>query len=714
MSVSPTDRQAAVQLTGRSVPIGAADQTQGTTQLLGDGGFENSTWSPWQTSGAPSLDTSVRHSGARAAHLGNTDSANDQVLQTISIPTNVSAVTLDFWYRLNTNETDPNCDYFLVGLWDQSGATNYVLLAADFGQAGNVEWAHETYTLSAAQVVSVTGKTVVFGVLVQTDTSLTSRAWADDVAVNVTTAGGEAVHYVFLPLVARPPAGSPPVITSFSANPASIAPGGSSTLSWSVTGATSLSITPGIGTVTGSSKLVSPPATTEYTLVATNANGSTSAKTTVTVATSGGGAAFWLPYTSVTNDLLSTYGTSVAVDSAGGIHVGYTIYVGTDGNQRPAYYAYCPASCTSQSSWTRLRVSDYVQDVRLALDSAGHPRMMLYTSNDPGLGTDEHAYEYAACNGSCTNIANWTLTPVVVVNEIPGRRSYQNNRYFAIDPQDGPAFVYTDGAGTSYAHCSLACASAANWSSVSLMTGQYFRKASLAFTPSGRPRIAADYFTWDEGYQVYVTNLLYMGCDSACDTSSNWSGLYVYRSIGDAYFSLLLDTQGRPRLALYTGDSVSPPLQPFRLHYAWCNTACFDANASDWNQTTLGLPENYGEGADLVLDAQNQPRLAYELGGTGLGYASCNSNCESVNSIWNTSNREATSVIIAQYPSFPPYSCPIQTWFNGKRPSLALDPAGNPRIGYDAEHWWGGYDQFGNWSDIDVPMASFTLFTQPQ
>ena len=79
--------------------------------------------------------------------------------------------------------------------------------------------------------------------------------------------------------------GSPtaPVITSFTANPGSIQSGQSSTLSWSVTGATTLSISPGVGTVTGTSTTVSPIGTTMYTLTALNAGGSVTMQTTVTV-----------------------------------------------------------------------------------------------------------------------------------------------------------------------------------------------------------------------------------------------------------------------------------------------------------------------------------------------------------------------------------------------------------------------------------------------
>lgn len=68
---------------------------------------------------------------------------------------------------------------------------------------------------------------------------------------------------------------SVPVINTFTATPSAINSGQSSTLAWSVTGSTSLSIDQGIGSVTGTtSRTVSPAATTTYTLTATNSAGS--------------------------------------------------------------------------------------------------------------------------------------------------------------------------------------------------------------------------------------------------------------------------------------------------------------------------------------------------------------------------------------------------------------------------------------------------------
>lgn len=69
-----------------------------------------------------------------------------------------------------------------------------------------------------------------------------------------------------------------PTIGSFNANPDTIEKGKSSSLTWSVSGASKVSISPGIGTVglTGSQS-ISPSKTTTYTLTATNELGSTKA-----------------------------------------------------------------------------------------------------------------------------------------------------------------------------------------------------------------------------------------------------------------------------------------------------------------------------------------------------------------------------------------------------------------------------------------------------
>jgi hypothetical protein len=75
-----------------------------------------------------------------------------------------------------------------------------------------------------------------------------------------------------------------PSIANFTANPTVIMPGQSSTLQWNVTGADSVSIDPGIGTVPyAGGRLVYPTTSTTYILTATNSYTSVTAYATVTI-----------------------------------------------------------------------------------------------------------------------------------------------------------------------------------------------------------------------------------------------------------------------------------------------------------------------------------------------------------------------------------------------------------------------------------------------
>jgi hypothetical protein len=108
-----------------------------------------------------------------------------------------------------------------------------------------------------------------------------SGIWSDEVRSSFKIAEGESAPST--PATPATPA-TLPIINKFSASPSSISAGKSSTLSWNVSGATSVSIDGGVGSVaaTGSTS-VSPSATTNYILTATNAAGNMTATTQVAV-----------------------------------------------------------------------------------------------------------------------------------------------------------------------------------------------------------------------------------------------------------------------------------------------------------------------------------------------------------------------------------------------------------------------------------------------
>lgn len=242
--------------------------------------------------------------------------------------------------------------------------------------------------------------------------------------------------------------GGRPTISSFAADPATIQPGGSATLSWTVTGADALSVAPEVGAVTGSATTVSPAATTTYTLSASNDAGTTTARTTVTVASAGGGgdggsgggggggtlSAFFLPF-DFGGEVSNTTFPDVAVDAAGGVHVAYEIADGGFDEPEPALYGYCPAECTDPSRFSVIPVGgddDFLSDLNLRLDPQGHPRLSWSVY---------HGFRYAACDAGCTEPANWTVTPPLgsLVDLTDG-----SNRMFALDAEGRPRLIYTD------------------------------------------------------------------------------------------------------------------------------------------------------------------------------------------------------------------------------------------------------------------------------
>ena len=74
-----------------------------------------------------------------------------------------------------------------------------------------------------------------------------------------------------------------PTISTFTASPASLSVGNPTTLAWTITDATTISIDQGLGVQTGTSVMVYPSATTTYTLTATNSKGTTTKSVTVEV-----------------------------------------------------------------------------------------------------------------------------------------------------------------------------------------------------------------------------------------------------------------------------------------------------------------------------------------------------------------------------------------------------------------------------------------------
>ncbi|GEM_PF-836282 len=146
------------------------------------------------------------------------------------------------------------------------------------GQSTTLSW-----TLSGGVPTTLSINNGVGSVLKKTSKIVTPTA-TTTYTLTAMNVSGTATKPVTITVNPLPPVA--PVISTFTATPATIISGQSSTLSWVLSGgaATTLSIDNSVGSVLGaSSKTVSPTSTTTYTLTATNVTGTVTKSVTITV-----------------------------------------------------------------------------------------------------------------------------------------------------------------------------------------------------------------------------------------------------------------------------------------------------------------------------------------------------------------------------------------------------------------------------------------------
>jgi hypothetical protein len=156
----------------------------GTTNLIGNGGFENATAAPW-TLTAGVLNTSASeppHSGAKDAWLdGYGTSHTDTATQTVTIPSTATTATLTFWLHIDTAETTTTTAFDVLSI--QVLNTGGTLLQT-LGTFSNLNKA-AGYQQRSFNVIAFKGQTVQIRFRGVEDTSLQTSFVIDDVALNV-------------------------------------------------------------------------------------------------------------------------------------------------------------------------------------------------------------------------------------------------------------------------------------------------------------------------------------------------------------------------------------------------------------------------------------------------------------------------------------------------------------------------------------------------
>jgi len=381
---------------------------------------------------------------------------------------------------------------------------------------------------------------------------------------------------------------------------------------------------------------------------------------------------------------------------------------GSGGSETPVRYGECSGDCTTASGWQFTTLGSYGTaglggGARLALDPAGHPRVVWYSqASVGGNGT----LFYGECNGaSCTSPSAWTIRPILSFTSGDSMALLARGA-FALDPQGRPRMLLQDlGSGTYYGQCDSACTQGSNWTFNQFL--QISALADLHFTANGQARVAYEAVSPNviDGEDLY-----YAACNANCGSEGNWQSvplLPVNDNLVTEPFSLALDAAGSPRIAFYYAASGSN-----QLAYAWCDASCSTGGQNTWYAYTTGLPDWSGhKGVALALDAGGVPHLAFGESPDGVSdddvdVADCIQGCTS-QPLWQWRQvARAQDITLA-----PPDPCGtgLSQWQLGTTPDLVVDSRGTPLV-YDTYAEFEcitGYDQNGN------PIYTIDSYTGP-
>lgn len=173
--------------TSSTVTVTVSNSTGTTTELIGNGGFENGSASPapWTvTSGVINNSTSEPpHSGTWDAWLdGFGTTHTDSILQTVTIPANATAATLSFWLHIDSAETSTTTafDKFTVQVRNSSGTVLSTL--ATFSNLNKAAG----YQQHSFDLSSFKGQTIQIFMQGVEDSQLQTSFVVDDVSLQVT------------------------------------------------------------------------------------------------------------------------------------------------------------------------------------------------------------------------------------------------------------------------------------------------------------------------------------------------------------------------------------------------------------------------------------------------------------------------------------------------------------------------------------------------
>jgi xanthomonalisin len=163
----------------------SVSSTGGSSQLLGNTGFESGTATPWTMSSGvlcsnSSCSGETAHAGSWFAWMdGYGSSHTDSVSQSVTIPAGKSSATLAFYLHIDTAETTTTTAYDTLKVQVVSGGTTTTLATYSNLNAAS------GYVLKSLNLNAYIGKTVTVQFVGTEDSSLQTSFVLDDVTLTV-------------------------------------------------------------------------------------------------------------------------------------------------------------------------------------------------------------------------------------------------------------------------------------------------------------------------------------------------------------------------------------------------------------------------------------------------------------------------------------------------------------------------------------------------
>jgi hypothetical protein len=119
--------------------------------------------------------------------LGGYNDAVDYVYQEVTVPSDTTEATLDFWYRVSGDDSDPD-ESLCIEILD-NGLDVITGGCLPLYEESQDQWLNLSLDITGAELTSMLGQTVFVAFSVSTNATNPSTAWVDDVSFNVTGPG---------------------------------------------------------------------------------------------------------------------------------------------------------------------------------------------------------------------------------------------------------------------------------------------------------------------------------------------------------------------------------------------------------------------------------------------------------------------------------------------------------------------------------------------